>query len=152
MAFIRNPSNDPVLRRAERIARFGSMLPALGWALLNLFGGFLSMASRHALSRSQYVELVAALGAFGQIIVWVGMCRLRGCRGWSSGIDAYLWSGGMLTCLVVGGTLLAAGLPAACPAALIPWGAPLAATVAKRRARRGGGERAGDGASAGRGG
>jgi hypothetical protein len=139
MAFIENPANDPVLRKAERIARLGSMLPALGWALLNLLGGFLSLASRLALSRSQYVEIVAALGVLGQIIVWIGMSRLRLCRGWASGIDAYLWSGGMLTFLVVGGTLLAAGLPAACPAALIPWGAPLAATVAGRRARRGGG-------------
>ncbi|PWI45904.1 hypothetical protein [Streptomyces sp. ICBB 8177] len=120
MTFIINPTNDPVLRRGERLARYGSMIPMLGVCLLFMSG----IGVRY--TRTQYTAIILVAAFLGQVIVWSGMYTLRRCEGWDSGVVSYLWSGGLFTALAVCFTWVF-------PAALLPWIPPVVATVAKRR-------------------
>ncbi|MBY8884887.1 hypothetical protein K7472_08500 [Streptomyces sp. PTM05] len=146
MAFIVNPNDDPEISRSERIARYGSMVPSLAWALLNFTLVLLSPLSKSLISRGQYVAVVLAFAVLGETVVWIGMNSLRRSAGWDCGIIGYLWSGALMTSLVAGGTLLTIGSKATYVAALIPWIPPVVATVAKRRLLRRRGVGAGVGA------
>lgn len=129
MAFIEYATNDPVLRRGQLLGRCGSAIPALCWAAMNLGFVIMSPFAKVYPSRSMYVFLCLLFTVVGQAIVWGGMNTLRRCEGWDSGIVSYLWSGGFATSLVVGGTGIL-------PLTVIPWIAPITASVAKRRLLR----------------
>ena len=130
--FIDNPCDDPVLMFAERMVRYGSAAPPLSFCGANLLAIVVQAFHGPQMARAYYVTPVLIAFVLGQIAVWLGVRGLRMCRGWDSGALFYLWAGAVFTSLAVCATGLF--LPA-----LIPWGAPLAATVARRRARRGGG-------------
>src|SRR5437879_3717203 len=129
MAFIENPTNDPVLRRGERLGRYGSMIPILSWAVMNLVLVIASPFAKLSPSKVAYVLLYLLFAVSGQVIVWMGMNKLRRCEGWDSGIVFYLWAGGFTTALVLVGTGIF-------PLAVLPLIAPIVATVAKRRMLR----------------
>lgn len=132
MRFIDNPGDDPVLTSAERMVRYGSAAPPLSFCGVNLLAIVVEAFHGAHMARAYYVMPVFIAFVLGQIAVWLGVRGLRMCRGWDSGVLFYLWAGAFFTSLAVCAT--GVFLPA-----LIPWGAPLAATVAGRRARRGGG-------------
>jgi hypothetical protein len=115
------------------MARYGSMSAALGWALLNLTMVCVSPLTKSAITRGQYVGAIIGFGVLGQLLTWAGMIGLRQCDGWRCGILPYIWSGALLTSIVVGGTLLSAAPDQAYLGALIPWIAPVVGTVARGR-------------------
>ncbi|MDI5965071.1 hypothetical protein [Streptantibioticus silvisoli] len=127
MAFIENPQNDPVLRRGERLGRYGSLLPVMGtFAVI-----FSTDLVRY--TKSEYLAAVLCLAAIGQTVTWVGMLSLKRSAGWDSGIIFYLWAGAFVTTIALYGTVVSLfGLRLFLPA-LIPWIAPITASVAKRR-------------------
>jgi hypothetical protein len=127
--FVSNPSNDPVLRRGERLTRYGSLIPALSLCLVNIAGAILHTIETYSITRVQYQSILLALTVVGQAIVWIGMDGLRRSQGWDSGILFYVWMGGLFTSLTVTFTGIF-------PPAVIPWIAPVVATVAKRRLLR----------------
>jgi hypothetical protein len=131
MAFIVNPTEDPVLRRGERMGRYGSLIPFLGVCVLSIAGGLARMITGETLTRPQYADAIGALVVVGQVVVWLGMHYLRRCLGWNSGISFYLWAGGFFTSLAICYTTVF-------PLALIPWVAPIVASLARRRMVKGG--------------
>lgn len=117
-------TDDPILALGDKLVRWGALVPTAGFCVLGL-------ASRLVISsRSEWVWSVLTLSAIGQVGVWVGMYLLRRSRGWASGVLFYLWSGGLLAAMVAGSTAIPAVIP-------IPLAAPLVATVARFRMRRG---------------
>lgn len=105
--------------------------------MLNLFLTIAPPFVGSVITRSGYVASVIVFVIVGEVIVWIGMANLRSCGAWDCGITTYLWSGGLLTSIVVGGTLLSVSSRIAYAAALLPWVAPVVASVARRRLVRG---------------
>lgn len=127
--FIENPDGDVELRRAERLVRYGSVIPAIGLCVANIVGILVHAITVHQVTRSEYVSVILVSSAVGQTAVWAGLLSLRRCEGWDSGVVFYLWAGGFFTSLTVcaTGTMLAA---------LLPWVPPFVGSLARRRLRR----------------
>lgn len=124
--FISNPANDLVLKRGERFARIGSAIPWLAVAVLNIVAATVYAAMNRRLPWEAIVAAIVTLAGLGQVMVWAGMECLRRSAGWDSGIVFFLWMGGFFT----SGTFVYIGI---LPLAVIPWIAPIIATIAKLR-------------------
>jgi hypothetical protein len=116
-------TDDPELARGDKLVRWGSSVPTLGFCVLGL-------TSRLVISsRSQWVAAMLILSAIGQLGVWWGMNSLRRSRGWDSGVLFWIWAGGVLAAIVAASTAIPAVVP-------VPLLAPLVATFARFRMRR----------------
>ncbi|MDI5971810.1 hypothetical protein POF50_021150 [Streptomyces sp. SL13] len=122
----RNGIDDPLLRRGEGAARIGSAIPFGLTCLFFVLQGIIKAFGGVDLPILSYYLSIAAACFVGQLIVWVSMFYLWRCEGWDSGVLFYLWAGGFFTSLSICYTWVF-------PAALIPWIAPITASVAKRR-------------------
>ena len=127
--WISNPDNDPVLKRGERLGRFGSCFPLLAMAVLNIVAATYHTAMNRSFDWGVVQVIILGFVALGQVIVWTAMEYLRRSQGWASGIVFFLWVGALFTTL----TLLYIGI---FPPMVIPWVAPIVATVAKARLAR----------------
>jgi hypothetical protein len=136
--FIAASTGSPVLRRGERLGRYGSAVPILGTFLVI----FSTDVIRY--TKMQYLFAVIGISLVGQVMVWIGMENLRRCKGWDSGIVFYLWAGALMTTIAVYGTVLSLYGVTVFPPAILPWVAPVVGSLARRRLVRG---RRGEGAA-----
>ncbi|SEN07909.1 hypothetical protein SAMN05216267_1001168 [Actinacidiphila rubida] len=117
-------SHDPLLARSDKLIRLGALVAPVGLCLF-------AMTSRLWNPTKLEFELVMfSLAGVGQVLVWRGMRGVYLTRGWLSGVVAYVWLGGVLNAWALAFT----GSFSLLPAAFV---APLVATVARFRMRRG---------------
>jgi CDP-diglyceride synthetase len=127
--WISNPDNDPVLRRGEVLSRYGSCIPLVALGVLNIIAATYHTATNHHFDWGVAKAIILGFAALGQLMVWVGMEYLRRSAGWASGIVFFLWAGALFTSLTIGFTWIF-------PLTVIPWIAPIVATIAKARLTR----------------
>ncbi|MGW8378620.1 hypothetical protein [Streptomyces sp. ODS28] len=125
---IHNPDGDPVLRRGERLVRYGGMLPMLAVLAYIVIAGLASHLVHidRDLWRNAYYAWVAAVVGAGQIAIWLGMYFVQRSRGWESNVLTYFWVGAVVNTIAVVQLFTVSLL-------WIPWVAPVLATLAKRR-------------------
>ncbi|WP_405582705.1 hypothetical protein [Streptomyces sp. NBC_01190] len=111
--------------RIMRRARLGAALPPLATI------GTLVVLRIIGAGGSQLAPCVGVFTILGQAMVWLAMLDLWRTRTWDSGVMFYLIIGGIFSAQ----TLFLTGVPEVTP---IPLAAPLVATVARWRMRRGG--------------
>ena len=127
--WISTPDSDPVLRRGEALGRYGSAIPALTLCALNIAAAVYHTATNRPFPWGPMLALTLGFTVLGQLMVWVGMEFLRRSGGWRSGIVFFLWAGALFTTLTIGFT-------GVLPLMVVPWIAPVVATIAKARRKR----------------
>ncbi|MGW8380236.1 hypothetical protein [Streptomyces sp. ODS28] len=125
---IHNPDDDPVLRRGERLVRYGGMLPLVAVLAYIVIGGIVGQLLNvdKDLWQNIHYTWVSVVVGLGQIAIWLGMYFVQRSRGWESNVLTYFWVGGIVNTIAVV-QLFVMGL------LWIPWVAPVVATIAKRR-------------------
>ncbi|MFF7193274.1 hypothetical protein ACFZAM_06190 [Streptomyces sp. NPDC008079] len=123
MFFTSDVTSDLLLARSDKRIRWGAVVPPLGFCLIALTGRLLTPG------RDTFIFEMVALAAVGQTLVWWGIYGLHRTRAWASGVQFYLWVGGIFTAI----SLASTGIVYLAP---IPLLAPATAWLAKVRLRR----------------
>lgn len=117
-------TDNRLLIRSDKLIRLGAALPVIG------LGCTMVTARLFEPGRDTFRIVVLGIVALSQLLVWLGLHGVwRGCA-WDSGVTFYVWLSALLHIPVVAstGVLVLAPLPVL---------APLVATVARWRMRRG---------------
>lgn len=122
-----DPENIGKPNTGHKLVRIGGPLAPAGTIAVMFAGAAVNaILGDGAFTTDRFKVAIGVLSLAGQLLIWAGMHQVRRARAWHSGVTEYLWFGAIFTTFP-----LCAFLPY--PALLVPWVAPVVATLAKRR-------------------